>query len=151
MLQTRPTYRKVTAEDYYTPSSSLCLDWSFRPDEFWILWRSSLILCNICKDSTLLSFPDSPISFSFTTAITALHHALGWCLQHHPTCPIISLDIFTNSPYSLSLPSSASNLLAQIAVWAVWSSIAAYLILPNCTSIGSLATAIYVPMRSQTY
>ena len=74
----------------------------------------------------------------------------GWCLQHHSTCPFMSLAVFTNSQSSLTLLNSASNLLSPNAVRIIWSSIAAYLIWPNCPSTGSLATAKYVPMRSRT-
>ena len=100
--------------------------------------------------STPLSFLDSPISSSFIAKITVLRHALGWCLQHLSTCPFMSLAVFTNSQSSLTLLNYASNLLAPNALWAMCSSITAYLIWLNCPSIGSLATAIYVPMRSQT-
>ena len=138
------TDRKVAAEDYLSdlPPADLCLYWWFRSNEFCTWWRRSLILCDICKYSTSLAFPNSPISFSFTAEITALRHALGWCLQHRSTCKFISLAVFTNSQSSVSLLNSASNLLAPNAVWTIWSSIAAYLIWPNFPSIGSLVTAI---------
>ena len=70
---------------------------------------------NICKDLTSLSFPNSTNSSSFPAQITALGHALGLCLQHHSTCPFISLTVYTNSQSSLSLLNSASNLLAPNA------------------------------------
>ena len=92
--------------------------------------------------------PDSPISSIFTAEITVLRHALGWSLQHHSTCPFISLVVFTNSQSSLSLLDYPSNLFAPNAVWTIWSSISVYLIWPNCSSMGTLATAKYVPMRS---
>ena len=155
MLQTRPLYRQNVCSRkvplWSTPCRSLCLDWWFRLDEFWTRWQRSLILCDIGKNSTSLSFRDSPISSSFIAEITVLRHALGWCLQHHSTCPFIFQAIFTNFHSSLTLLNSTSNLLAPNAVWTIWSSAAAYLIWPNCPSIGSLATATYVPMRSQTY
>ena len=145
MLQTWPTYTQKGRSERLpllsTPCQSLGLNWWLHLN-FWTQWRRSLILCDICKDSTSLSFPNSPVSSSFYTEITALCHALGWCLQHHSTCPIISLAVFTNSQSSLSLLNSASNLFAPIAVRTIWPFIAAYLISPNCPSIGSLATTI---------
>ena len=78
---------------------------------------------------------------------TSLQHP--WMVP--PTsCPFMSLAVFTNSQSSISLLNSASNLLAPNAMWTIWSSIAAYLIWPNCPSIGSRTTAIYVAMRSRT-
>ena len=110
----------------------------------------STVLCDICKDSTSLPFPDSPIPSSFTAEITVLRRALGWCLRHHSICPVMSPAVLTNSQSSLTLLNSASNLLASNAVRTIWSSITAYLIWLNCPFIGSVATMICVPMRSLT-
>ena len=154
LLQTRPTYRQNGCSGglplWSTPCQSLCLYWWFLPHEFWTRWRRSLIQCDICKDSTSLSFPDSPISSSFTAEITVCHHALGWYLQHHFSWPFMSLPVFTQSQSSLTRLNSASNLLAPNTVWTIWSCITAYLIWPNCPSIGSLVTTIYVSMKSRT-
>ena len=64
--------------------------------------------------------------------------------------PFMSLAVFTNSQSFFTLLNSASNLLTPNATWTIWSFIAAYLIWPNCPSVGSMAIATYVPMRSRT-
>ena len=110
-IQTEWPQRRTTSLIY--PLSLSVSGLMVRCDEFWTWWHKSLILCNIYKDSTPLSFPDCLSSSSFTAEITVLHHAFGWCLQHHSTCPFMYLAVFfANSQSSLSLLNSASNLLA---------------------------------------
>ena len=76
-----------------------------------------------------------PRQFNFIQLHHRDHNPLSclWMMpQHHSTCPFISLAVFINSQSSISLLNFAFNLLAQNAVWTIWSSIAAYLIWPNC-------------------
>ena len=152
MLQTpstNSTYRKVAAEEYARLISVSGL-----------MGPSHQILDPLAQESDSiqdlqgLNITFLPRQSNFTQlhpVISALRHALGSCLQHHSTCPFISLAVFTNFQSSVSLLNS-SNTHAPNAVWTIWLSNAAYLIWPNCyffwiSSIGSLATAIYVPMR----
>ena len=120
----------------------------------------------------ILGFGGAGVLFYATSARTQ-HHCPSPTVQLHPsspqrsqssvmpldgasnispesTCPFMSLAVFTNSQSSLTLLNSASYLLAPNVVWTIWSSIATYLIKSNCSSIGSLVTAIYVPMRLRT-
>ena len=120
--------RKAVAEDYLDslPPSDLCVwtDGSV-PHNFGPGGAGVLACCSICDSSFSFSYSDGPVSSSFTAEVSALGHALSWCIEHQNTCSFSSLTLFSDSQSLLSTLASSPKFLEPHSIWTIWSSISA--------------------------